>query len=180
MTTSIFARRALLSAALTVSLAGLASAHATLETQTTASGAGYKGVMRVGHGCDGQATLKLRITIPEGVISVKPMPKPGWTLETVQSDYAQTYAYYGREVSSGVTEIIWTGELLDAHYDEFIFRSTVAATVAPETVLYFPTVQECADGQRAWIEIPAEGQDRHDLKGPAPILNIIAPTHKGH
>ena len=32
--------------------------------------------------------------IPEGVIGVKPMPKPGWTLETVRGAYARTYPFY--------------------------------------------------------------------------------------
>ena len=35
------------------------------------------------HGCEGAATTRVRIHIPEGVIAVKPMPKPGWQLETV-------------------------------------------------------------------------------------------------
>lgn len=42
-----------------------AFAHATLEKAETAQGAGYKAVLRIGHGCAGEATLKVRVQIPE-------------------------------------------------------------------------------------------------------------------
>lgn len=125
-----------------------AFAHATLEQKEAAANSTYKAVMRIGHGCDGQATLKVRITIPEGVITAKPMPKPGWTLETVRGDYARTYDYHGPR-SEGVQQIIWTGSLDDQHFDEFIFRTRVTDIFEPGTTIYFPTVQECADGENA-------------------------------
>ena len=65
----------------------LALAHATLERQEAAVGSSYKGVMRVPHGCAGSATIRVRIRIPEGVVGVKPMHKPGWTLETTKGKY---------------------------------------------------------------------------------------------
>jgi len=170
----------------------LASAHATLEVKEAEVNSYYKAVMNVPHGCDGQATLKVTITIPEGMISVKPMPKAGWTLETVTGDYAQTYELHGRKITSGVKQIVWTGSLEDAHFDQFIFRGRLTDTFAAGQPVYFPTVQECADGTVAWTEFPAAGQDAHALKHPAPSLMIEAPapahdhahgapaTHTGH
>ncbi len=171
---------AILAAALTTALSTSAMAHATLEQQEAATGTTYKGVMRIGHGCDGQATLKVRITLPEGVVAAKPMPKAGWEMETVTSDYAHSYDYYGRTLTSGVTEIIWSGSLEDAHYDEFTFRAKLHKSLDADQTLYFPTVQECADGTNAWVEIPAEGQDPHDLKKPAPGLHLVAPAVHSH
>ena len=55
-----------------------AFAHVTLETREASIGAPYKAVLRVAHGCEGTAYHALRVRIPEGVIAVKPMPKPGW------------------------------------------------------------------------------------------------------
>jgi uncharacterized protein YcnI len=72
-----------------------ALAHITLETQQAQVGSTYKAVFRVPHGCDGAATLKVRVQIPEGVIAVKPMPKAGWTLEITKSAYAKSYDYHG-------------------------------------------------------------------------------------
>lgn len=152
------------------------SAHATLETQQAKMNSTYKGVMRIGHGCDGEATLKVRIEIPEGVISVKPMPKAGWEMETVTGAYAKTYDYYGPK-SEGVKEIIWTGTLEDQHYDEFVFRARITDEFEADQMLYFPTTQECTTGENAWVEIPAAGQDPHDLEGPAPGLKLISADH---
>ncbi|MCT8159039.1 YcnI family protein [Pseudoruegeria sp. SHC-113] len=167
-------------AAAAASLATGAFAHATLEQQEAASGSYYKAVMRIGHGCDGAATQTVRISIPEGVISVKPMPKAGWSLETVSGPYANTYDSHGRTITEGVKEIVWTGTLEDAHYDEFVFRAKLDGSLAPDTTLYFATVQECTTGENAWVEIPAEGQSRHDLKSPAPGLLITAPAAHTH
>lgn len=156
-----------------------ALAHATLETSESAQGAAYKAVLRVGHGCEGESTLKVRVQIPEGVISVKPMPKPGWTLETVKGPYAEAYDYFGTKLTEGVKEIVWTGELPDEFYDEFVFRGTIAATMPVGSTVYFPAVQECATKSERWIELPAEGQDPHDLESPAPGVKITAPV-EGH
>ncbi|TIW66477.1 MAG: DUF1775 domain-containing protein, partial [Mesorhizobium sp.] len=72
-----------------------ALAHVTLETQEAPVGSTYKAVLRVPHGCEGKATTAVRVQIPEGVISVKPMPKPGWTLQTKKGKYEKSYQLYG-------------------------------------------------------------------------------------
>ena len=74
--------RLLIVAAAACAWSASAYAHATLETKEAAVGGSYKAIVKIGHGCEGTATLKVRVQIPEGVISVKPMPKAGWTLET--------------------------------------------------------------------------------------------------
>jgi uncharacterized protein YcnI len=151
----------------------LASAHVTLETQKAPADGSYKAVLRVPHGCDGKPTTGLRVQIPEGVIAVKPMPKPGWQLETVKGKYERPYDYYGSQLTEGVKEIDWTGgKLRDDFYDEFVFVASLT-DFAPGTVLSFPTVQECAGGVSRWIQIPAPGQDPDELEDPAPQLTII-------
>lgn len=154
-----------------------ALAHASLEVQQAAQNSTYKAVMRIAHGCQGETTLKVRIQIPEGVIAVKPMPKANWSLETVTGAYESEYEYYGSTLTEGVKEIVWTGELLDHHFDEFIFRGKLTDKLAAGSTVYFPTIQECANGTNRWIEIPAEGQDPHELDGPAPGLEILKPGH---
>ncbi len=155
-----------------------AFAHATLETKEAAIGGSYKAIVKIGHGCEGTATLKVRVQIPEGVISVKPMPKAGWTLETTTAPYAKPYKYYRRELSEGVKEIVWTGKLSDEHYDEFVFASYLTDGLAAGTTVYFPVTQECEKGAHRWIEIPAAGQDAHALKSPAPGVRLIAAAAK--
>lgn len=157
-----------------------ALAHVTLETAQAPANSTYKAVLRVPHGCDGQPTHTVRVQIPEGLIAVKPMPKPGWKLETVKGRYAKTYDYFGSKLSEGVKEVIWSGgTLLDEHYDEFVLRGRLADLPAG-TVLWFKTVQECPNGAERWIEIPAPGQKTSDLKYPAPSLEVIEKKAHGH
>jgi periplasmic copper chaperone A len=155
--------------------ASQALAHATLEKQEAAVGSPYKAVMRVPHGCAGAATIRVRVRIPEGMVGVKPMPKPGWTLETAKGPYSKTYELFHAKISEGVTEISWSGgRLPDDQYDEFVFAGTLADDLAPGTMLYFPTVQDCETGAERWIEIPADGKSARDLKAPAPGLLLTS------
>lgn len=165
-----------LSTALLVSTSGAAFAHATLEVKQAAPKSSYKAIMRIGHGCEGSPTLKVRIQVPEGYVNVKPMPKAGWTIETVVGKYGKEYDTGHAKITEGVKEVIWTGKLLDAHYDEFVLTGTIDGSVSPNTTMWFPTVQECEKGFNRWIEIPAAGKSSGDYKEPAPGLRIVAPN----
>jgi periplasmic copper chaperone A len=165
-------RAAALSGALLL-MPHMAAAHVTLETQQAAANESYKAVLRVPHGCEGKPTTALRVQIPEGMIAVKPMPKPGWQLAVVEGKYERPYDYFGDELTEGVTQIDWSGgELPDAFYDEFVFVGRLT-DLEPGTVLRFPTVQECAGGVHRWIEIPAAGQAPDELDEPAPQVTIV-------
>jgi uncharacterized protein YcnI len=166
--------RTLLFAAAGVMTVTGAAAHVTLETREAAVGGPYKAVLRVPHGCEGTATTTVRVRIPEGVIGVKPMPKPGWTLTTVKAKYPKTYTLYHAQVSEGVVEISWSGgKLPDEWYDEFVFQSVLAGDLEAGKSIHLPVVQECEKGVHRWIEIPAAGQPAHDLKAPAPSLRLL-------
>lgn len=149
-----------------------AQAHVTLEQQQAAVGAVYKAVMRVGHGCKGSPTVAIRVRIPDGVIGVKPMPKPGWTLTTKIEPYAQPAKLFEHTLTEGVREIAWTGgNLPDDWYEEFVFRGKLPDGPAGTTV-WFPVVQECAQGVHRWIEIPAAGKSPGDYPEPAPGVTL--------
>ncbi|MEA2977640.1 MAG: periplasmic copper chaperone [Alphaproteobacteria bacterium] len=167
--------RCFILAAASVALSSTAFAHITLETRQAPLGASYKAVVRVPHGCEGFATTGIHIKIPEGVVSVKPMPKPGWTIELVKGKYAKTHdGGENAKISEGVVEIAWSGgKLPDAYYDEFIFRAFLATDLEPGKALYFPTVQQCEKGTHRWIEIPATGKSMDDYPEPAPDLMIM-------
>jgi uncharacterized protein YcnI len=151
-----------------------ALAHITLETPQAPVGASYKAVLKVPHGCKGSPTTAVRVKIPEGVIAVKPMPKPGWTITATRGKYEKTYEYFhNAKLFEGVVELGWSGgSLPDEHYDEFVFQGFLAGDLGPDTTLYFPVVQECAQGVHRWIEIPAAGKHGHDLDEPAPALRL--------
>jgi periplasmic copper chaperone A len=154
-----------------------APAHVSLENRQATIGASYKAVFTVPHGCAGSATTKIRVQIPEGVIAVKPMPKAGWSVEAISGKYAADYNYHGTKFSEGVKEVVWSGgKLADGHYDEFVMSTYLTVNLKPNSMLYFPVVQECEQGVSRWIDIPAEGRGGHghDGKTPAPGLKLIA------
>jgi uncharacterized protein YcnI/copper(I)-binding protein len=166
--------RAALAATTLVTLAAPAFAHATFEVQQAEIGKGFKAVLRVPHGCGTEATHTVRIQIPEGFFNVKPMPKAGWTLETVTGAYAQTYVNHGKDVTEGVKEIVWSGgNLPNEWYDEFTFRGTFAPSLEPGA-FHFPAIQECANGQEAWVDT-AEGGEM-----PAPKVTLVAGAADSH
>lgn len=177
--------RTILMAALAAGLLpAVAGAHMTLETDEAAAGSFWKAVLRVPHGCDGQATETVEVTVPEGLIAVKPMPKSGWTLTVERAPYAQPHDYYGETLTEGVRTIRWSGgSLPDEFYDEFVFRAKIADGVRG-SALPVKTVQHCASGQARWDEVAAQGQDPNELAHPAPLLRIGAPAgsdvHAGH
>jgi uncharacterized protein YcnI len=159
------------SAALLIAFSTPAFAHVTLEKQEAAVGSTYRAVVRVPHGCGSEATNVLRVQIPDGFYAVKPMPHAGWTLETVIGPYAQPYDNYGTIMTEGVVEVIWSGgELPNEFYDEFIFRGTFGGDLPVGSVFYFPAVQECANGEEAWIDTTGA----EDAEKPAPHLTLIA------
>lgn len=167
------------SAGLVLALATAASAHVTLEGKQAKPGSSYKAVLAVPHGCAKSATIRVTVTVPDGVIAVKPMPKAGWTVDTISAKYKQTYTFmHGITYSEGVREITWKGgRLEDANYDEFVFSSFIADALSPGTTLHFPVVQECEKGTETWTEIASAGQDAHALKSPAPSLTLVASTN---
>lgn len=157
-----------------------ALAHVTFETPEATQGSTYVGVLNIGHGCEGEPTLRVRVQIPEGVIAVKPVPKAGWDLEIVTGQYATTYDYYGTSLSEGPKELILSGELDDAHFDQFAFRGKLTETLEAGATVYFPVIQECANGSHDWVNVPAEGQTSHEIEEPAPGLNITKADKHAH
>lgn len=165
----------ILPATIAALLASPAAAHVSLENRQATIGGAYKAVFTVPHGCAGSPTTKIRVQIPEGVIAVKPMPKAGWSVETISGKYANEYSFHGRKFSEGVKEVVWSGgKLADSHYDEFIVSTYLTGNLKPNTTLYFPVVQECEQGVSRWIDIPAAGSAHsHDDKSPAPGVKLL-------
>lgn len=150
-----------------------ALAHVTLEQREAIVGMPYKALFRVPHGCDGSATIKLTVRIPEGIIAVKPMAKPGWQIALKRSAYAKEHSYlHGAKFSEGVTEVTWSGgRLPNDLFDDFILSVFIAGDLQAGTTLYFPVVQDCEQGSHHWVGLPAA--DKPDDAEPAPGLKLI-------
>ncbi len=148
-----------------------AAAHVTVEPAQAQHGAYTRVTLRVPHGCGGAATLRLVVHLPESVPMARPMPKPGWELAITRQPLATPASTgHGNTVTERVAEIAWQGNLPDAQYDEFVL---MLRTPEQGDTLYLPVTQFCERGLKAeWTEIPATGQDPHDLNAPAPAIRL--------
>jgi periplasmic copper chaperone A len=100
-----------------------AAAHVTLDPPQAQAGATLRAAFRVPHGCaGGAATEQLVVTLPEGIVQARPMPKAGWAISVVQAPLeAPVDNGHGGVHTHRVAEIAWTGgPLPDAHYEEFV------------------------------------------------------------
>lgn len=177
-----FGAAALLSAC----FAAPAMAHVTIANEPVKPESSVTVVLQVPHGCDGKATIEVEVRLPEGFISAKPVPKPGWTLETVKGPYAKSYDNHGAAVTAGVTVVRWKGgNLPDEFFDTFAVNGKISGT-GDQKALPFVTMQRCEGGATtAWDAIAKPGEDAHGLKNPAPVLKIggaapAADAHAGH
>lgn len=171
---------ALLLGCLTLWSAQTASAHITLEQESAPAGSAYKAVFRVGHGCDGSATNSITVQIPAGFQNAKPMPKPGWSLKVKRAKLQQPYNLYGHWIFEDVIEVQWRAggmahTLPDAYYDEFILRGSLPPSGGP---MWFRVIQDCEQGRKMWVQIPAQGISTEGLKEPAALL-MVEPTAPG-
>lgn len=153
-----------------------ASAHAVIDRNEAPAGSYFKVVVAIAHGCEGSPTLKMRVRIPDGILTVRPQPKPGWELAMQRQKLAAPIkGPHGGSITEAVTEVAWTGKLADDNFDEFIMQ--VLLPDKPGETLYFATVQECERGANRWIEIPAVGKSPRDLAHPAPSVKLLPKRH---
>jgi len=174
-------RRALLASIAATALAAPALAHIVIADPGGNAGSYHAAAFRVGHGCGGSPTVSLRVELPAAITSAKPQPKTGWFMRVEHASLAQPIpGENGIPQTQRVSAVTWMGRLDPDHFDEF--RLLLKLPDAAGT-LYFPTLQRCEQGETAWTTIPARGQAWHDVKQPAPLLEVrkataaLAPQH---
>jgi uncharacterized protein YcnI len=167
-------------AALALSLVPPASAHVTATPSSAAAGSSTVVTFSVGHGCEESPTTRIEIQVPESVLSVTPTRNPFWRVESTiaQLDEPATDAH-GTTVTERTASVVYTARspLPDGQRDTFALSFTVPD--AEGEVLAFPTIQTCEEGETAWTEVPAEGQDHDELESPAPSFEILAASEEG-
>ena len=89
-----------------LAVAGPASAHVTITASDTAAGAYTILTVSVPHGCDGSATTKIAVKMPEGITEVTPTRNAYYDLEKVTSKLAEPItAEDGDEITEGVSQV---------------------------------------------------------------------------
>lgn len=183
MNTRLLARTAVLPALAVgvLALAGPASAHVTVSPSTTVAGAYTVLTVSVPHGCDGSATTKVAIKMPDDIVEVTPTRNPFYDVRKVTTKLDQPLtAEDGDQITERTSEVVYTARtpLPDGERDAFELSLQIPEDAAG-TTLVFPSVQTCEQGQTAWTEVPAAGQSEDDLEHPAPSFEVTAATADG-
>lgn len=158
-----------------VAAAGSASAHVTIAEEEVAAGSYALLTFSVPHGCDGSSTTEVRIQMPESMPTVTPTVNANWDVEKVTEELdPPVEGSHGEQITERVAEVVYTARtpLLDGYRDAFVLSVQIPEDAAGQT-LYFPTIQTCEEGETAWIELPAEGQDADELEAPAPSVVVV-------
>jgi len=164
--------RILSSSLVTLALLGSSSlvhAHVSLT-----SGPGFANQSQiltfgVGHGCAGADTVRLEVSIPKEVTSVRALPN-AWGEPQIKTDDAGL-----------VTSVVWSKDKArekdDAYYQVAI---RIKVPDAAFSTVYFPTKQVCraADGKESsvdWSALPGEAAEAAsgEETTPAPALTIL-------
>lgn len=170
--------------AIALTLAGASTAHAHVSVNSNTAEEGSYAILEfsVPHGCEASPTTSVAIQIPAGINSVTATRNAFYTLETV-TEILETPITdgHGAQVTERVSHVIYTANTpLPSHQRDTFELSLRLPEDAAGNTLYFPTIQTCVEGETAWAQIPAEGQDPHSLATPAPALTITASTGGGH
>jgi len=151
--------------------AGSVSAHITLAERTAPSGGYARVTLQVPHGCSGRATTGLAVELPPGLASVKPMPKPGWSLAIEREPLATPMSLHGRPVTERVTRVRWEGgSLANEHFDEFVLLVKLPDAPGP---LVLRTRQSCGAETVDW-----SGEAGSET--PAPVLRVLPAEPTAH
>lgn len=172
--------RAVVLAGLALGVLGAAPAmaHVTVSADQPTSGSYAVLTFSVPHGCEGSSTTRVSIQVPEGINAVTPTRNGFWAVDKVMADLDTPIEdSHGNEITERVAEVVYTAEdpLPDGYRDAFELSLQIP-TQAAGTTLVFPTVQTCEQGEAAWIQVPADGQDPDELELPAPTIEVADAT----
>lgn len=169
-------------AALLLAAAGGATAHVGVTPDKTSANSYALLTFAVPHGCDESGTTRVAITLPAELNDAQPTVNPNWTVEKVTEQLTEPKKLAdGTSITKRTSQIVYTAKApLEHQLRDTLVLSAKLPDAAGKT-LYFPTLQTCQTGQTDWSEIPADGQDPHSLKAPAPSVTVTeAASTDGH
>ena len=150
------------------------NAHAVLDRQSIAPGQTMHVSIAIGHGCDGSATTRLSLNIPEGVIVTKIDPNDRFQSQSQKAKFDHVWTGPQGSVADGIKTITWSdGQLADKARGEFGFDIYASSDLKIGQILAFPVLQTCEQGERRWFEQADTIDTREKLKAPAPVITIV-------
>lgn len=174
-----------------------APAHVTMEPSFGAvTGDYFSTSVKVPHGLKDHWTSKLEITLPDGILTVKPEQKHGWAVG-IETRSIEPYWSHGREVATGPSKVTFTAEAVEnsLHNDHMLrlelqtkigcsFNDAHLNTIwQDQHTLWFPVKQFMSTQGTLdhavltdWKAIPAENGSPWGSTGnkPAPFVFVYA------
>lgn len=146
------------------------SAHAHVSLTSGPGFANQSQVLNfgVGHGCAGADTVRIEVSLPKEVSSVRAVPSGIFADVAIVRDDADV-----------PTKVVWTKDNARGQDDAYYTLSIrLKLPDAPFTTLYFPTKQVCRDkdGKESttdWAALPGAEVKQGEEEEPAPALNIL-------
>lgn len=153
-------KRLLLTLLAAAALPGAALAHVVIQPGAAPPGQVAETQVIVGHGCSGQPTTAVTITIPETVPMVHVMPTAGWTSKTT-------------ETGDRVSAITWTA---DDGKGVATPQTFVVHMMMPKTPgrIFLPAVQSCGATTVQWNDQALDSKPAPTH--PAPSINVGGPA----
>ena len=154
-------------------LPSLAASHVVLQKWEAYAGYQEYVTFVVPHGCGNSPTVEVRVKIPDGITIAAPEQKAGWVTKITRRKLSEPIiGEGGARVSEVVDEVSWSSGNLPA--DQLgLFTVLVRTPDAPGRVLYFKTIQKCAQGETRWVDVIPEGEPTWKLwarPAPSPFL----------
>jgi len=151
----------------------IAEAHVSIASGPGFANTTQKVTFGVGHGCAGADTYRVRVEIPAGVTSVRPL----------RSDFGK--ASVEKDAAGTVTAVVWQKADADALEADIAYYELVVRLKLPDMpwkTLYFPAHQTCraADGTLSvvdWAALPTATPVDGGEDEPAPAV-LVLPARK--
>jgi len=155
-----------------------AQAHVSVTSDTAFAGSYYEATMAIPHGCDGDDTYKIVVTVPGAFGKVR----------TVQSTFGPgtVETQMNGETVTGYT-ITWEkdGDIVASDDQAYNIGFRTKLPDSPFTTAYFPTIQYCRDDETLeessseWVGTSGHDHDSTSDKLPAPSLFIYPKRYQG-
>jgi periplasmic copper chaperone A len=156
------------SAALVLSIASRADAHASISSGPAAANKSQKITFSIGHGCEGADTIGVRVEIPAGITSVRGL----------RSDFGMPT--FEKDVAGAVTAVSWRKPVAELQAEDLgYYELTIRARTpdAPFTRLQFNIDQTCRT--TAGVETTVHWNEAPGGENEAPLLTVVPARQSG-
>ena len=158
-----------------VSIPNMAGAHISIASGAAAANTTQEITFGVGHGCSGADTYRVRVEIPAGVTSVRPL----------RSDFGKVAVE--KDAAGTITAVVWQKADTDALDSDIAYYKLIVRLKVPDRpfeTIYFAAHQTCraADGTTSvvdWKGLPTDPVVDGGADEPAPGLAVMPARKPG-